>query len=196
MFPRLRFRSLALTALRLSSHHRAIFPSCIADTMTPLARRSASRRSVANRNAIEGLSPVSRMVSSIWGCSFSLPVSLLFSRIHLFSCGVRPIGVCRTSGYFRLSSPRSVSCESLLISHVLSSSRSVFFSVPTLLSDLHKSHVSFLPVLLKQLVVYQEFFGLFSPGSREPVPPFRHDNLKPGTRARLTVLGDRDTGDR
>jgi hypothetical protein len=40
------------------------------------------------------------------------------------------------------------------------------------------------------------FFGLFSPGSREPVRSFRHRNLEPGAFARNAVLGDRDAGDR
>jgi len=41
MFPRLRFRSLALTALRLSSHHRAIFSWFPVDMMTPSSWHSA-----------------------------------------------------------------------------------------------------------------------------------------------------------
>lgn len=40
------------------------------------------------------------------------------------------------------------------------------------------------------------FLGLLSPGTGEPVRPFRHDNLEPGAFSRSAVLCNRDASDR
>jgi hypothetical protein len=39
------------------------------------------------------------------------------------------------------------------------------------------------------------FYGLFFPGTYEPVLPFRYHDLEPGAFARNSVLGEGDTGE-